>query len=528
MRMLSTIATNASVRAALFCTIVLCVGFPRAEGCAKGMGLTSNDIVWLSGKGDTLWMVTQRADGLALNKIAGQSALADPAKDNNWWSYTLGCKKGSINDLALGGGLAVMSIDTAPNTLWTYEYATDRIREFSLPWPPDTSRRFTVNDAVFAAGSFYFACLDGGLVGWNIASDKKTVFVPGRPAGQDLPTLTGESLPPPFAANRVTGVEIVKDDSLLIVVTPARLWLFSLVDSTWDSSIVPASADPQMRTSGFENVFVNSADRSRPVYAVVRDTGAAETAPVLRKYLRTAARWETVFDRAPKALSFGPAGYYYALFDEPRPGTTLRNIIRVYRDTLGDSGAVKNPIAAVTDDRIHARMTRTHDIDVPAAINDVLFIPVSAAGGYLWIATSEGLFFSRNETPGAVWNDTVPFTLIKRAPPLAEGLKKTYARPGIITPAVDVCKFIYNVSKSNTKVTIRVYDYNMDLVTTVIENKIRQPGSQGGPLGRSTVESEDSWNGTSARGKPVAPGVYYYKITTSTGERSFGKIVVAR
>ena len=48
------------------------------------------------------------------------------------------------------------------------------------------------------------------------------------------------------------------------------------------------------------------------------------------------------------------------------------------------------------------------------------------------------------------------------------------------------------------------------------------------PLGRSTVESEDNWDGTNARGRPVAPGVYYYKITTSTGERSFGKIVVAR
>jgi hypothetical protein len=530
--MSSTIADSACVRAALLLLTVLCAAAGvRAEECSTGRGLTSNDIVWLSGNDDTLWMITRRTGGLALNYIAGSSAIADPSRESNWWSYTLGCKNGAVNDLASGGGISVMSLDTLPNTLWTYEYATDRIRQFSLPWPPgDTTRQFTVNDIVYSGKRFFFACLDGGLVAWDPESDAKTVFVPGRRRGYDLPSLSVDSLPKPLAANRVVGVEVARKDSLLVVVTPARVWRFSPADSSWDSSIAPIGAGAGMEASVFGYVFVNRLDRSMPVYSIIDDTGSdgATTSSRLVKYSRAAGRWDVMFDQAPKALSFGTNGYFYTLFDEQRPGSTLRNIIRLYRDTLGDSGCLKNQPPVVTDDRFHARMTREQDIDVPSDINDVLFVPRSANSGYLWIATSEGLFFCNNEIPGAAASDSSSFVLIKRAPPLAAGLKKTYARPGIITPAVSGCKFIYNVSKSNTKVTIRVYDFNMDLVKTVIENRTRQPGNMGGPLGRSTVESEDNWDGTNGRGRPVAPGVYYYKITTSTGERSFGKIVVAR
>jgi hypothetical protein len=528
MRPSSTIATRTFAFFAGLCALAIFPAGLRAGECVTGRGLVSNDIAWLTGSGDTLWMVAQRDAGPAFNMIAGKDAVADPTNERNWWSYTLGCRKGLINDLTTAGGLTVASLDTAPNVLWTYDAATGGIVTTVFSWPQDSVRRFTVSDIAGAGGSFFCAALDGGLVGWNVAADRKTVFIPGADTAFDLPSLKITDLPAFDSTRRVTGVEVVRNDSLLLVVTPARLWLFSLADSSWDSTVTAEFDDPGLRFAGFEFVFVNRLDRSRPLYSIAGDTAGGETASRLFKYSRGTRQWKRVFDRAPKALSFGPRGYYYTLFDEPRPGTTLRNIIRVYRDTLGDSGVSANPLPVITDDRIHARMTRAHDIDVPTALNDVLFVPRSDSSGYLWIASSEGLFFSRNETPGAAWNDTVSFTLIKRAPAVAGGLKKTYARPGILTPAAGPCKFIYNVSKSNTKVTIRVFDFNMDLVRTIIENRVRQPGSQGGPLGRSTVESEDSWDGTNGRGRPVAPGVYYYKITTSTGERSFGKIVVAR
>ena len=93
---------------------------------------------------------------------------------------------------------------------------------------------------------------------------------------------------------------------------------------------------------------------------------------------------------------------------------------------------------------------------------------------------------------------------------------------------MDDCTFIYNIKADEADVTIRVYDYNMDHVKTVINKQRRYSGTNGGPLGRSTVESEDRWNGKNAQGRDCAPGIYYYKITTSSGERAFGKIVIAR
>jgi flagellar hook assembly protein FlgD len=68
----------------------------------------------------------------------------------------------------------------------------------------------------------------------------------------------------------------------------------------------------------------------------------------------------------------------------------------------------------------------------------------------------------------------------------------------------------------------------MDHVKTVISGKFRKAGSNGGPFGRSTVETEDFWDGKNENGKIVAPGVYYYKISTDSGERAFGKLVVAK
>ena len=522
MRPFSTIANNPHLCLAAMLCIAVFTGGSHAEGCATGRGLTSNNILRLSGSGDTLWMDTWKDGRPALNMIAGKSALADPIKENNWWSFTLGCKKW-INGFAFGKGIAVASLDSAPNMIWTYRHATSRIKEYTLAWPEDEKpdRQFSAIKAVEAGGDFYFACLDGGLVRFRPDGDR-TVFLPGYSAHVNLSdtSLVGRV----DSTRHVIDVEVLDGDSVLIVASPKRIWLFSLADSSWDSgSVSETIADGKYLFSNFESIFVNRFDTSHPIYGTIKVRKGKEDESIFCKYSRTAGTWLRMVDQAPKALSFGPDGYCYMLFDEG----SLSNIIRLYRDTLGDSDTTQPLRPVIPDNIIHTRMTRIYDIDIPEIINDILFVPRSDSSGYLWIATSEGLFFSRNETPARSGTDTTSFILIKRAPAIADGLKKTYARPGIITPAVTSCKFIYNISKMGN-VTIKIYDYNMDLVTTVIENQRRIPGKSGGPLGRSTVESEDSWDGTNARGRPVAPGVYYYKITTDSGERAFGKIVVAR
>jgi hypothetical protein len=512
-------------------------GSSRAGECKADRGLTSNDIVWLTGSGDTLWMITQMDRSLAFNMIAGSSALSEPKRENNWWSYTLGCKEGEIFDLSFGRGLAVASFDTAPNVIWTYDHSDDRVREQTFGWPDtpeDEPYLFVVNDVVTTAQDHFFACMDGGIVKWEREQNLQTVYFPGSGEGHDLSTMVYDTIPEQSdipvldTMRRTTGIEVVADDSLLIVTTPEKLWLFPIMSSEWDSSLSSVIDHAKFTLKSFEYVFVNRFDRSRPLYAIitVSHEDADEDSLVFCKYNRNTEKWEIMLDHSPKACTFGPKGFMYMLFDDERPGTVLRNIIRVYRDTLGDSGTVHNPRPIQSSEDILSRMTLLYDIDDPEAINDILYIPQTDSSGYLWIATSEGLFFSSNERPGSDGTDE-PFVLIKRAPSVGAGLKKTYARPGILTPYVGSCKFIYNIGDSNAHVTIKIYDYNMDLVKTVIKNRLRYPGKET-ELGRSTVESEDSWDGTNSLGRPVAPGPYYYKITTDKGDRAFGKIVVAR
>jgi hypothetical protein len=184
----------------------------------------------------------------------------------------------------------------------------------------------------------------------------------------------------------------------------------------------------------------------------------------------------------------------------------------------------------MTQTEMYNRLTVNKGIDRPGALNDMLFIPVTDSSGHCAIAASseqpgsDGMYLSSTEVPGS---STGEFKLLRRDKVIAGGLKETYALPGILSDnyqqGVSTALFVYKLGK-DANVTIRIFDYAMQHVRTVIENAPRKAAT---PNGRST-EKGDTWDGTTASGKTVAPGVYYYKITTSRGERSFGKIVVAK
>ncbi len=528
-----SIIVNKLTAAALAGSAVL-LPFPDraafASDCGTGTGIVSNDIRWLAGTGDTLWMISEQNGKPALNVIAGPSALDRPEKESNWRYHSLACKKGDLLELETGGGFAVASLDS-PSVMLVYDHHAPEkgIVEKKLPWPADSSRKFVITDAVWSSGCYYLACLDGGMVRWHPGRDEKTVFLPGRAGGISLPELQPKHLPALDTTRRTTAVEVLGEDSLLLVMSPSGILRFSISDSSWDSSITTTCADPDFEFIRFERISVNRFDPSYPIYAHVLAEKEGREKLLFCKYIPHDRSWHPVFENAPFSVTFAMKGYMYALFTEERSGANLNNILRTYRDSLGDSGAIKNPKPVIPEETMRQRMTSAWDIDVPEYLNNILFVPVTDSSGYLWIASSEGLFLSKDERPGN-HEDTSSFLLIKRAPQVSDGLKKTYARPGILRASDGSCKFIYNIAADKARVTIKVFDYNMDPVVTIIEKQTRYSGTNGGPMGRSTVESEDSWDGThnNRGGRPVAPGMYYYKITTDSGERAFGKIVVAR
>lgn len=75
----------------------------------------------------------------------------------------------------------------------------------------------------------------------------------------------------------------------------------------------------------------------------------------------------------------------------------------------------------------------------------------------------------------------------------------------------------YKVSK-NSKITIEVFSYDMRKVRTVVKNAERMASSS-----RSTLPSEDFWDGRDDGGNAVTMGVYYIRVKDNHGHVGWGK-----
>ena len=99
---------------------------------------------------------------------------------------------------------------------------------------------------------------------------------------------------------------------------------------------------------------------------------------------------------------------------------------------------------------------------------------------------------------------------------------KTYAYPNPFSPqrhnvygGEGQVRFQYHTTGSTT-VTVKVYDFGMNLVKTVVENK---PRAFAGDYG-------EVWNGRNGLGEMVANGVYFYKIKLKGQSAFWGKVMV--
>jgi hypothetical protein len=535
----SRLLTTVKGAAVVFFGALVFSGIEAAQDCGSGKGIISNYIGGLATSNDTVWMVSYEQDRCALNYLEGanniQARLLD---DQNWNNVNFGCKQLYNINISTGGGRAVACLVnpsfTNANTVWTFDFTSGKSSEFKFPFPDSLLSKGTTEDSVklsalgsvYANKCWYFACLDGGLVKWDPLSKSQNVYIPGQPgiSVSSLKIEKNKDGSPADTSKRVYDVNAA--ESLLVVTTPSKIWLLNASGPVWDSTIESSLSNSADTIRHFESAFINGFGKNHPLYCIAavhkKEWKQSDSiSSMFLKYNRADNRWSILLENAPNAISFANNGYMYMISD--------KNEIRMYRDTLGDSAVPGLLKISIDQPEFQERMIRKTGVDYPDYLNDVRYVPRTDSSGYLWISTSNGLFFYGNEIPGKSTGD---FTLVKRAPKVKEGLMQTYARPGLLN-AADIsgndtkCVFVYNLSK-DAQVTIRVYDFNMDLVKTIINGEFRKAGNNGGPMGRSTVEGRDFWDGKNSSGRTAAPGVYYYKITTNNGERAFGKIVVAK
>ncbi len=132
---------------------------------------------------------------------------------------------------------------------------------------------------------------------------------------------------------------------------------------------------------------------------------------------------------------------------------------------------------------------------------------------YVWVGSANGLA-RLTETDNGWGGDWKVF--------ISSGKKalstETYAFPNPFAPGTELVKIKYNTGGNPVNVTIRIFDFNMNLVKTLLQNAHRSGGN----------DQIEFWNGRDENNNIVPNGVYFYRIDMGTNKPLYGKIMVLR
>jgi hypothetical protein len=151
------------------------------------------------------------------------------------------------------------------------------------------------------------------------------------------------------------------------------------------------------------------------------------------------------------------------------------------------------------------------DPESDVTLNTSIFFSAASQGADVWVGSDDGL--ARIKETG-FWQGTWK-VYIASAPLTAEN--ETYCYPNPFSPRQEQLKIKYSTANQDADVTIRIYDFAMNYVSTVIQNAQRNKNIESAP---------DYWDGRDANGNYVPNGVYIYRVEVEGQEPAFGKIIV--
>ena len=146
------------------------------------------------------------------------------------------------------------------------------------------------------------------------------------------------------------------------------------------------------------------------------------------------------------------------------------------------------------------------------------FYSAAFQGNSVWLGSGDGL--ARIDESGAMWQGN--WKVYFASQPLSSSSDNTYAYPNPFNPRTDILKIKYTTNGSE-QVTIRILDFSMHIVKTIIQNATR-----GNPI--HVIDSPsgtiDYWDGTDQAGNMVPNGVYFYRVDAGSQKPVYGKILV--
>jgi len=139
-----------------------------------------------------------------------------------------------------------------------------------------------------------------------------------------------------------------------------------------------------------------------------------------------------------------------------------------------------------------------------------IYYSASAQNDDIWLGSDDGLIKLEENT---FWEGK--WKIYFAAEPL-KSKSETYCYPNPFSPRQEELKIMYSTENKPASVTIRIFDFGMNYIRTVIQNTQRQRGLEGPP---------DFWDGRDDNGNLLPNGVYFYRVDVNDNEPLFGKII---
>lgn len=153
-----------------------------------------------------------------------------------------------------------------------------------------------------------------------------------------------------------------------------------------------------------------------------------------------------------------------------------------------------------------------YDESIRDQIRTNFFYSVSGQGDSVWVGSGDGLA----RTVDILASPWVSKWKIFRAFQNFTSTNETYAAPNPFSPDDEVCRIYYKTGKTSSNITIKIFNFAMEPVRTVIQNASRT----------SPDVLWATWDGKRNDGSQVVNGVYFYRIEIDKDETVWGKILV--
>ena len=150
------------------------------------------------------------------------------------------------------------------------------------------------------------------------------------------------------------------------------------------------------------------------------------------------------------------------------------------------------------------------DSETGVSLRATEFYSASSSENNIWLGSNDGL---ARITETGFWQGD--WKVYFASQPLKSD-RETYCFPNPFSPRQEQLKIKYSTGGKDASVTIRVYDFGMNYVKTIIQNAPRNRTIEGVP---------EFWDGRDDNGNLLPNGVYFYRVDIGDEEPLFGKII---